>query len=215
MVLVSSMGCPRLWHVLICSFISLIAGAAYAQRDYIGPFPLSDITLHPGSQFDKAFSLNKQYMQSIDPDRLLHTFRLNADLNSTAEPFSGSWEDPTCEVRGQFMGHYLSGAARLVNYTGDLVACKHLQYVCHSSWQSHIRTSSDSYIPPGRELQIISAITGDEAFHQRLDYLIKELSKVQEAFGDGYLSAFPKEHFTRLQSLQAVWAPFYVVIPPS
>ncbi len=81
---------------------------------------------------------------------------------------------------------------------------------------SHIRTSRDAYIPSRAELlQIISAITGDEAFHQRLDYLIKELSKVQEAFGDGYLSAFPKEHFTRLQSLQAVWAPFYVVIPPS
>ncbi len=64
-------------------------------------------------------------------------------------------------------------------------------------------------------MQVISATTGDEAFHQRLDYLIEGLSKVQEAFGDGYLSAFPKEHFTRLQALQAVWAPFYVVIPPS
>ena len=113
------MGCPRLWHVLICTLISLIAGAARAQRDCVNPFPLSEITLHLGSQFDKAFSLNKQYMQSIDPDRMLHTFRINAGLNSTAEPFSGSWEDPTCEVRGQFMGHYLSGGARLVNYTGD------------------------------------------------------------------------------------------------
>ena len=118
-VSVSSMGCPRLWHVLICTLISLITGAARAQRDCVNPFPLSEITLHLGSQFDKAFSLNKQYMQSIDPDRMLHTFRINAGLNSTAEPFSGSWEDPTCEVRGQFMGHYLSGGARLVNYTGD------------------------------------------------------------------------------------------------
>ena len=62
---------------------------------------------------------------------------------------------------------------------------------------------------------MVSAVTGDENFHHRLEYLIEELSKVQEAFGDGYLSAFPKEHFTRLQSLQAVWAPFYVVSPPS
>ena len=118
----SSVGCPRLWHVLICSTTCLSAAAAYAQRDYISPFPLSEITLHLGSQFDKAFSLNKQYMQSIDPDRLLHTFRLNAGLNSTAEAFSGSWEDPTCEVRGQFMGHYLSGGAMLVNYTGDFTS---------------------------------------------------------------------------------------------
>ena len=137
MVTMSSMGCPRLWHVLICSFIYLFAGGAYAQRDYINPFPLSEIDLHLGSQFDKAFSLNKQYMQSIDPDRMLHTFRLNAGLNSTAEAFSGSWEDPTCEVRGQFLGHYLSGGARLVNYTGDLVACTLFQYVCHSLRQRH------------------------------------------------------------------------------
>ncbi len=59
---------------------------------------------------------------------------------------------------------------------------------------------------------LIQAIaTGDEGFHERLDYVIKELNKVQEASQDGYLSAFPKEHFVRLQALQAVWAPFYVV----
>ena len=40
---------------------------------------------------------------------------------------------------------------------------------------------------------------------------MEELHKVQDALGAGYLSAFPKEHFIRLQSLQAVWAPFYVV----
>ena len=41
--------------------------------------------------------------------------------------------------------------------------------------------------------------------------MVEELHKVQYALGAGYLSAFPKEHFIRLQSLQAVWAPFYVV----
>ena len=29
--------------------------------------------------------------------------------------------------------------------------------------------------------------------------------------GSGYLSAFPTEHFDRLQNLESVWAPFYVV----
>ena len=57
----------------------------------------------------------------------------------------------------------------------------------------------------------MGALAGDQAFSERFEYLIEELSKVQEAIGDGYLSAFPKEHFTRLQSLQPVWAPFYVV----
>ena len=114
------MGCPRLWHVLIWTVLSHLGPAVFAQDNFIKPFPLSDVTLHQGSQFDKAFSLNMEYMASIDPDQLLHTFRLNAGLHSTAQPFTGSWEDPSCEVRGQFMGHYLSGGAMLVNYTGKI-----------------------------------------------------------------------------------------------
>ena len=36
---------------------------------------------------------------------------------------------------------------------------------------------------------------------------------MQTALGGGYLSAFPTEHFERLQALKPVWAPFYVVSP--
>jgi len=41
--------------------------------------------------------------------------------------------------------------------------------------------------------------------------MVSELSKVQATYGDGYLSAFPKEHFDRLEALQPVWAPYYVI----
>ena len=108
---------PMLWRMLMP--ISAVAVVALSQSDEIKPFQIFHVTLHQGSQFGKAFALNKEYMQSLDPERLLHTFRLNAGMNSTAKAFSGSWEDPTCEVRGQFMGHYLSGGAMLVNHTGD------------------------------------------------------------------------------------------------
>ena len=54
----------------------------------------------------------------LDFDRMLHTFRLTANLPAPGEPFSGSWEDPGCEVRGQFMGHWLSGTAMLGKNTG-------------------------------------------------------------------------------------------------
>ncbi len=40
---------------------------------------------------------------------------------------------------------------------------------------------------------------------------IQSFTQVQDAIGTGYLSAFPTEHFDRLQNLQPVWAPFYVV----
>jgi hypothetical protein len=64
----------------------------------INPFPLHEIRLEPGSAFDKALSLNTEYMLKLDGDQLLHTFRLNAGLPSPSAPFTGSWEDPTCEV---------------------------------------------------------------------------------------------------------------------
>jgi DUF1680 family protein len=52
-------------------------------------------------------------------DRLLHTFRINAGLASSAEPVGG-WEKPDCELRGHFTGgHYLSACALTYAATGD------------------------------------------------------------------------------------------------
>ena len=53
--------------------------------------------------------------------------------------------------------------------------------------------------------------TGNEAILGRSQRLLDELRRVQEALGEGYLSAFPKDHFARLRRLEPVWAPFYVV----
>ncbi len=63
----------------------------------------------------------------LDPDRLLHSFRLTAGLPSAAAPYGG-WEGPEMEVRGHFVGHYLSALAMAVNATGALV----LQHVAVS-----------------------------------------------------------------------------------
>ena len=81
------------------------------------PFDLRDVRLLDGP-FRKAMELDRRYVLSLDPARLLHTFRLNAGLPSTAEPFGG-WEEPKCELRGHFAGHYLSACALLFASTGD------------------------------------------------------------------------------------------------
>jgi Beta-L-arabinofuranosidase, GH127 len=52
---------------------------------------------------------------------------------------------------------------------------------------------------------------GDCEMKSRSDYIVSELARCQQNLGDGYLSAFPAEHFDRLQALQPVWAPYYVV----
>jgi hypothetical protein len=70
------------------------------------------------SPFLQAQRLNAGYLSRLDPDRLLHTFRLNAGLPSSAKPLGG-WEAPDCELRGHSMGHYLSGSAISFAATGD------------------------------------------------------------------------------------------------
>jgi hypothetical protein len=58
------------------------------------------------------------YLLSLDPERLLHTFRLNAGLASTAKPYGG-WEAPSVELRGHSLGHYLTACALAWEATGD------------------------------------------------------------------------------------------------
>jgi uncharacterized protein len=70
------------------------------------------------SPFLQAQRLNASYINRLDTDRLLHNFRVNARLPSSARPLGG-WEDPSCELRGHFAGHYLSGCALAFAATGD------------------------------------------------------------------------------------------------
>ncbi|MBN1851454.1 MAG: glycoside hydrolase family 127 protein [Pirellulales bacterium] len=80
-------------------------------------FDLPDVRLLDGP-FKHAQELDRQYLLSLDTDRLLHTFRINAGLSSSAEPLGG-WEKPDCELRGHFTGHYLTACAMMVASTKD------------------------------------------------------------------------------------------------
>lgn len=73
------------------------------------PFPLTEVRLGDGP-FRAMHQANAGYLKRLPPDRLLHTFRINAGIPSSAEPLGG-WEDPTGELRGHFLGHYLSACA--------------------------------------------------------------------------------------------------------
>jgi len=82
------------------------------------PFPMKDVRLGAGA-FSQAADANRRYLNTLPPDRLLHTFRLTAGLPSSAEPL-GDWEKPDCELRGHFAGgHYLSACALAFANSGD------------------------------------------------------------------------------------------------
>jgi len=81
------------------------------------PFPMSDVRLLAGP-CRQASDANRAYMERLTVHRLLHNFRLNAGLSSTAEAFGG-WEAPKSELRGHFTGHYLSACALGYASAGD------------------------------------------------------------------------------------------------
>ena len=82
------------------------------------PFPLKQVRLGDGP-CKVAMEADRQYLRSLPPDRLLHTFRINAAIASSAEPLGG-WEKPDCELRGHYAGgHYLSACALMYASVGD------------------------------------------------------------------------------------------------
>jgi uncharacterized protein len=81
------------------------------------PFALSDVRLTSGL-FREAMLRDQQFLLDLDPDRLLHDFRVNVGLPSTAKPLGG-WEAPDVELRGHSVGHYLSALALMYASTGD------------------------------------------------------------------------------------------------
>src|SRR5579862_9434701 len=68
----------------------------------VHPFELSAVRLGPGPVLD-ALETNRRYLMALDPDRLLHMFRVTAGLPSAAEALGG-WEAPDNELRGHYTG---------------------------------------------------------------------------------------------------------------
>lgn len=130
------------------------------------PFPNTSVTLKP-SWIKQREILNTQFLESLDPDRLIHNFRINADLPSNAISLEG-WEAPAIGLRGHFTGHYLSAAANMIERDKNTLLL------------------------------------------DRINYMIDELYKCQQTFGNGYLSAFPEADFNKLETeFGGVWAPYY------
>jgi DUF1680 family protein len=82
------------------------------------PFDLTEVRLLDGP-FREAMLRDQKYILELDPDRLLHNFRVTAGLPSTAQPLGG-WEDPQEELRGHSVGHFLSACGLMYAATGDV-----------------------------------------------------------------------------------------------
>ena len=105
--------------MLIALAVALLAGAGAgaAAAPKARFLPLRDVRLLDGP-FLEAQKRDVGYLLSLDPDRLLHTFRLNAGLPTSAKPYGG-WEAPDVELRGHSLGHYLTACVLMYEATGD------------------------------------------------------------------------------------------------
>jgi len=95
-----------------------------------------DVKLIPG-MFRDRFELNRQYVMSLESQGLLQNHMAEATLwearlretrrNRNYDPghrgdeshMHWGWESPSCQLRGHFLGHWLSGAALIFAATGD------------------------------------------------------------------------------------------------
>jgi DUF1680 family protein len=82
------------------------------------PFRLEDVMiLDPDLLRMREQTLN--YLLALDSDRLLHNFRVNAKLPSSAEPLYNR-ESPTNGWRGHYVGHFLSACSQMYASTGEV-----------------------------------------------------------------------------------------------
>jgi DUF1680 family protein len=81
-------------------------------------FDLSDVKLL-ASRFKDNMERDGKWLLSIDNNRLLHSWRVNAGMATRARPFGG-WEGLDVELRGHTAGHVLSGLALMYVSTGDI-----------------------------------------------------------------------------------------------
>jgi DUF1680 family protein len=96
------------------------------SRLKVQPFDLADVTLLDGP-FKDAMDHDRDYLFTLDPDRFLHQFRVNAGLPPKA-PLYGGWESPD-QGAGRCLGHYLSALSLYYRATGDSKAKQRIDYI--------------------------------------------------------------------------------------
>ena len=85
------------------------------------PFALSEIELFDQELLSKR-EADRRYLLSLTTDNLLLSYRLEAGLwTEPAKPegIHWGWESPSSQLRGHFLGHWLSAASILAVATGD------------------------------------------------------------------------------------------------
>ncbi len=91
------------------------------MQHLLQPVARGSVKLLP-SIFQQRADLNRSYMLSLKTENLLQNHYMEAGLwgpRYYTGDIHWGWEAPTCQLRGHFLGHWLSAAASLAANTGD------------------------------------------------------------------------------------------------
>jgi DUF1680 family protein len=157
---------------LLTLFGIAVTGAAGAGRQTrtrpvgsarLSPFSLHDVRLLDGPFLD-AQKRDFGYLLSLQPDRMLHNFRVNAGLEPKA-PVYGGWEseEPWVNIRchGHTLGHYLTAASLMYASTDDRRMKQRVDYIVGElqACQEQSRNGLVCAFPDGAA-QLENAVTG-------------------------------------------------------
>lgn len=91
------------------------------------PAEKGSVKILPGV-FRERMDVNRQYLLELDTNCLLQNFYLEAGIilpglqvvdNPETANLHWGWEAPTCQLRGHFLGHWISAAAKIIAADGE------------------------------------------------------------------------------------------------
>lgn len=82
------------------------------EGGFLKELSLHDVRLNLDSKHGEAQQTNLEYLLMLDVDSLVWSFRKTAGLATPGKAYGG-WEAPDCELRGHFVGHYMSASAQM------------------------------------------------------------------------------------------------------
>ncbi|XP_074350494.1 uncharacterized protein LOC141689888 isoform X1 [Apium graveolens] len=92
------------------------SGNSKVAKGFLKEVALDNVRLDPDSKHGQAQQTNLEYLLLLDVDSLVWSFRKTAGLPTPGDAYGG-WERPDVELRGHFVGHYLSASAQMWSST--------------------------------------------------------------------------------------------------
>ena len=107
------------------------SGESSVTTPILEPCALTDVRLLDGP-FLEAQKRDEAYLLKLEPDRMLHNFRVNAGLEPKAAVYGGwesvqTWAD--IRAHGHTLGHYLTAASLMFASTGHEEMKRRVDYI--------------------------------------------------------------------------------------